>query len=48
MPSSHMVVMVAFTFYQIRYGEIRFWEKIVWFLLTILEAFARIELNYHT
>lgn len=42
MPSSHMVVMVAYSFYQIRYSDARPWQKVLWLLLSIAQGFARI------
>lgn len=43
-----MVVMVAYSFYQIRYSDAKSWQKVIWLLLSIAQAFARIELVYHT
>lgn len=43
-----MVVMVAYSFYQIRYSDAKVWEKVIWLLLSIAQGFARIELVYHT
>lgn len=43
-----MVVMVAYSFYQIRYSDAKIWERVIWLLLSIAQGFARIGLVYHT
>ena len=48
MPSSHMVVMVAYSFYQIRFSDAKTWQKVMWLALSVAQGFARIELVYHT
>lgn len=48
MPSSHMTVMVALCLSRLVSPTASTLEKVVWIVLTVLQGYSRIALNYHT
>jgi membrane-associated phospholipid phosphatase len=48
MPSSHMTVIVAITFYLILKKEVSFFVKFIMIGLCVLQGIARVNLHYHT
>lgn len=47
MPSSHMAVMAAFCYLEVKRNN-PIYIKVLWIVVTILEGYSRMVLNYHT